>query len=78
MTPAVKLVLAQPLIAGAPPLGHQVMRDRMLHRRTCPQRGPSTLGLELGPQLVLKLLIRADGQAPAMPELGTRIGVEWQ
>src|SRR6266540_1295209 len=68
MTTAIKLVLAQPLVAGSPPLVCQLMGDRMLHRRAFAQRGPSALGLHFGAQLVLELLILADGQAPAVPE----------
>src|SRR5438876_6375969 len=70
MTATVKLVLAQPLVAGSPPLVRQLMGDSMLYRRAFPQRGPSAFGLDLGAQLLLELLVRADGQASAVPELG--------
>src|SRR5512132_4511871 len=70
MAPAVKLILAQPLIAGSPPLVCHMMGNRMFHRRPFAQGGPAALGLKLGTQLLLKLLILADRQSPALPELG--------
>ena len=44
----------------------------MLHRRAFPQRGASTLGLELGAQLLLQPFVLADAQASAMPARGGR------
>src|SRR5262245_20314908 len=72
MAPTVKLIFAQPLIAGSPPLVCHMMGNRMFHRRPFAQRGPATLGLQLGPQLLLKLLILADRQRPPLPELRSR------
>src|SRR5574341_688108 len=70
MTAAGKLVLAPPLGAGSPPLVRQLMGDGMLHCRAFPPRGPSAFGLDLGAQLLLKLLVLADAQASAVPERG--------
>lgn len=72
MTTAIKLIFAQPRVAGAPPLMRQLMGDGMLHRRAFPQRGSSTLGLELGAQLLLKQFVLADAQASAVPTRGGR------
>src|SRR5262249_61621325 len=69
MAPAVKLILAQPLRAGSPPLVCHRMGNRLFHRRPFAQGGPAALGLQLGTQLVLKLLILADRQRPPLPEL---------
>src|SRR5712691_13425450 len=66
MTTAIKLVLAQPLVSGATSLVHQLMRNRVLHRRPFPERGPSTLRLHLGSQLLLELLVLADTHASAL------------
>src|SRR5436309_291406 len=70
MAPAVKWILAQPLIAGSPPLVCHMMGNRMFHRCPFAQGGPAALGLKPGTQRVLKLLILADRQGPALPELG--------
>ena len=70
MTTAIKLIFAQPLLAGAPPLMRSLMGDRMLHCRAFTQRGSSALGPDLGSQLVLELLVRADVQAPALSKPG--------
>src|ERR671925_524169 len=48
------------------------MGDRMLHRRAFPQRGPAALGPDLRAQLVLELFILPDGQAPPLPDPGSR------
>jgi len=42
----------------------------MLHCRAFTQRGSSALGPDLGSQLVLELLVRADVQAPALSKPG--------
>src|SRR5438105_2179903 len=70
MTPAVKLVLAQPLVAGAPPLVCDRMGNCVLHRRTFTQGGPAALGLKLGAKLLLEWLVLANSQGPAVPEPG--------
>jgi hypothetical protein len=70
MTTPVKLVFAQPLVAGSPSLVRQLMGDGVFHRRPFAQGGPATLGLELGTQLLLERLVLADGQAPALPNPG--------
>src|SRR5881397_556483 len=72
MTTAIKLVLAQAFVSGATSLVHQLMRNRVLHRRPFPERGPSTLRLHLGSQLLLERLILADALASAVPECGFR------
>src|SRR5262249_13311999 len=46
------------------------MGNRMLHRGAFAPGGPTTLGLDLGASLLLKLLVRAEGQTPALPEPG--------
>ena len=66
MTTAIKLVLAQAFVSGATSLVHQLMRNRVLHRRPFAERGPSTLRLHLGSQLLLELLVLADAQASAL------------
>src|SRR5919109_3151325 len=48
------------------------MGDRMLHRRAFPQRGRAALGPDLRAQLVLELFILPDGQAPPLPDPGSR------
>src|SRR5712691_5140411 len=70
MTTAIKLVFPQALVAGAPSLVRQLMGDRMFNSRTFAQRGPSALGVDLGAQLLLELLVLADGQAPTVPHAG--------
>src|SRR2546429_4796065 len=66
MTTAIKLVLAQAFVAGSTPLVHQLVRNRVLHRRPFPERGPSTPRLHLGAQLLLERLILADAHASAL------------
>ena len=66
MTTAIKLVLAQAFVSGATSLVHQLMRNRVLHRRPFAERGPSTLRLHLGSQLLLELLVLVDAQASAL------------
>src|SRR5262249_57999623 len=68
MTPAIKLVLAQALVAGPTSLVRQLMGQRVLHRGPFAQRGPAALGLHLGSQLLLERLVLAGGQAPPLPE----------
>src|SRR5712691_12075279 len=46
------------------------MGNRMLHRGAFAQGSPSAFGLDLSAELLLKLLVLADGQAPAVPEPG--------
>src|SRR2546425_3485316 len=70
MTTAIKLVLAQAFVSGATSLVYQLMRTRVLHRRPFPERGPSTLRLHLGAQLLLERLVLADAQASALPARG--------
>src|SRR6516164_4211974 len=55
MTTTVKLILAQPLVAGSPSLVCHMMGNRMLHRCTFAQGGPTTLGLDLGAELLLEV-----------------------
>src|SRR5262249_32441545 len=70
ITTTVTLILAQSLVAGSPPLVCHVMGNRLLHRCACAQGGPTTLGLDLGAELLLELFVLADGQTPAVPEPG--------
>ena len=70
MPTTIKLVLTQAVVSGSTALMCQLMSYRVLHRRPFPERGPSTLRLPLGPQLLLELLVLADGQTPALPEPG--------
>src|SRR5712692_1124290 len=70
MTTAIKLVLAQAFVSGATSLVHQLMRNRVLHRRPFPERGPSTLRLHLGSQLLLERLVLSDAQASALSVCG--------
>ncbi len=70
MTPAINLVFAQACVSGATSLVCQLMGNRVLHRCPFAPRGPSTLGLQLGPQLLLERLVRADAQASALPARG--------
>ena len=70
MTTAVKLVLAQAFVSGSPSLMRQLMGNGMLNSRPLAQRRPAAFGPELGAQFLLELLILADGQGPAMPDLG--------
>src|SRR5215813_7856425 len=66
MTTTIKLIFAQAFVAGSTSLMHQLVRNRVLHRRPFPERGPSTPRLHLGAQLLLKLLILADAQTSAL------------
>ena len=70
MTTAVKLVFAQAFVPSATSLVGQLMGNRVLYRRPFPQRGPSTLRLDLGAQLLLELFVLADAQASALPGPG--------
>src|SRR4029077_9640014 len=70
MTTAIKLVLAQAFVAGATALVYQLVRDRVLYRRPFAERGPGTLGVHLGSQLLLKLFVFADAQASALSGSG--------
>src|SRR5512132_1005190 len=70
MTPTVKLILAQSLIAGSSPAVGHMMGNRMLHRGAFAQGSSTTLGLDLGTELLLELLVLADGQTAAVPEPG--------
>src|SRR5262245_22842783 len=68
MTTAIKLVLAQTFVASSTALVRQLMGNCMLHGGPFAQRGPSSLGLHLGAQFLLELLIFTDVQASALPE----------
>jgi hypothetical protein len=46
------------------------MGNRMLHRGAFAQGSPAAFGLDLRAELLLELLVLADGQAPAVPEPG--------
>ena len=72
MTPAIKLVFAQAFVSGSTSLVRQLMGNRVLHRCPLTQRGPSTLCLHLGAQLLLERLVLADVQASAVPARGLR------
>src|SRR5512145_713064 len=74
MTTTVTLLLAQSLGAGPPPLVCHVMGHRLLQRCAFAQGGPTTLGLDLGAELLLDLCVLAAGQTPAVlePGLGPR------
>jgi hypothetical protein len=72
MTPAIKLIFAQALVAGSTSLVRQLMGNRVLHRRPFPERGPATLCLHLGSPLLLERLILADAQASTLPTRGFR------
>ncbi len=72
MTTAITLVLAQAFVAGSTSLVRQLMGTRVLHRGPCAQRGPSTLCLHLGSQLLLERLVLTDAQASAWPARGFR------
>ena len=72
MTTTIKLVLTQAFVSGSTALMCQLMSYRVLHRRPFPERGPSTLRLHLGAQLLLERLVLADTQASAVPECGFR------
>ena len=70
MTTTIKLILAQSLIAGAPPAVGHVMGNGMLHRGEFAQGSSTTLRLDLGAELVLERFVLANGQTPALPEPG--------
>jgi hypothetical protein len=70
MPMAVKGVLPQTLVLGSMPLVRQLMSDRVFNSPPCTPCGPSTLGPDLGPQLVLALLILTDDQTPPWPDPG--------
>src|SRR5262247_3130706 len=70
MAAAVKLVLAEPLIAGTPALMRDVMGDRMLNRSAFAQRGASALGFDLGTELMLERFVLTDMQASPLTEPG--------
>src|SRR5215470_15638717 len=69
MTTAIKLVFAQAFVPGAASLVCQLLGNRVLYRCPFPQRGPSTLRLHLGAQLLLELFVLTDAQASAVPVL---------
>src|SRR6266446_2607409 len=66
MTTAIKLVFAHAFVPSSTSLVHQMVRNRVLHRRPFPERGPSTPRLHLGSQLLLERLILADAHASAL------------
>src|SRR5262245_12348951 len=66
MTTAVKLVFPQAFVPGSPSLMRQLMGNGVLHRCPLPQRGPATLRLHLGSQLLLELFVLADVHASAL------------
>src|SRR5262249_62417445 len=70
MAAAVKLVLAEPLIASTPSSVRDVMGDRMLYRCSFAQRGASALGFDLGSELVLERFVLTDRQASPLAEPG--------
>src|SRR5262249_18592832 len=70
MAAAVKLVLAEPLIAGTPSLMRDMMGNRMLNRGSFAQRGASALGFDLGAELVLERFVLTDMQASPLTEPG--------
>jgi hypothetical protein len=71
MTTAIKLVLAQAFVSGAPSLMGHLMGHGMLHHRPFAQGSSAALGPELGTPFVLERLILADRQGPAVPGLGS-------
>ena len=70
MTTAITRVLAPAFVAGSTSLVHQLMRNRVLYRRPFPERGPSTLRLHLGSQLLLERLGLAEAHASALAVCG--------
>jgi hypothetical protein len=70
MPTAVKRILTQAFVSGSTALVRQLMRNRVLHRRPLAERGPSTLRLHLGSQLLLKLFVFADVHASALSVCG--------
>ena len=71
MTPAIKLIFAQTFVSGSTSLVRQLM-GIVFHRGPFAQRGPSTLRLHLGAQLLLERFVLADAQASALPARGFR------
>jgi hypothetical protein len=69
MTTAIKLVFAQAFVPGAASLVCHLMGNRVLYCYPFPQRGPSTLRLYRGAQLLLELFVLTDAQASALPVL---------
>src|SRR2546421_5171299 len=72
MTTAIKLVLAQAFVSGSTSLVRQLMGNRVLHRCPFAQRGPATLCLYLGSQLLLERLLLPDAQGFSLPAPGFR------
>src|SRR5947207_7934598 len=72
MTTAIKLVLAQAFVSGSTSLVRQLLGNRVLHRCPFAQRGPATLCLYLGSQLLLERLVLTDAQVSALPARGFR------
>src|SRR5712692_7054524 len=70
MPTAIKLVLAQAFVSGSTSLVHHLVSNRVLHRCPFPERGPSTLCLHLGSQLLLARLVLADAHASALSMCG--------
>src|SRR5262245_537656 len=70
MTAVSKLVLAEPLIAGAPSLVRQLMGDGVLNRCPFAQRGASALRSDLASELALELFVLTDVQAPTLADPG--------
>jgi hypothetical protein len=70
MPTAIKLILAHAFVAGSTSLVHQLVRNRVLHCRLFPERGPSTPRLHLGAPLLLARLILADAHASALSGCG--------
>lgn len=70
MTTTVTRILAQSLLAGAPPALGPMRGNRMLHRGACAPGSATTLGLALGTERLRERLVRADGQTAAGPAPG--------
>ena len=66
----IKLVFAHAFVSGSTALMGQLMGNRVLHRCPFAQRGPATLCLHLGSQLLLERFVLADAQASALPARG--------
>ena len=60
MTTTVTLVLAHAFVPGSTSLVRPLMSHRVFHRGAFPQRGPSTLRLHLGAQLLLEQFVLAE------------------
>ena len=69
MTTAIKRVFAQAFVPGAAALVGQRLGKRVLSRCPFPPRGPSTLRLHLGAQLLWALCALTEAQAAALPVL---------